>query len=120
MARPRSTFLSLATLIGFSLASPSCQEHRRLEAETAAAKKQVGELRPQVQNNLDEAAQYSRTRTELLNAHANDDQAAFTPNGSKALEDEMAALQAEKSRLEKDIKAIDEEHEQYKKTISQG
>lgn len=118
MARSVSPIFPLIALPFVLMSTTGCQEHRRLEAETAAAREEYQDLRPKLQKLSDEVAHYSKLRTEALNARSTLGYGTFTPSATKELEDEIAALQAEKSRLEKDLKAIEEEHREYKKANS--
>jgi predicted nucleic acid-binding Zn-ribbon protein len=105
--------------LAFALTSATgCKEHQRLEAETAAAKAQFQELRPKVQQLSDEAATYNKLRNASITKRNQIGYDAFTASSVNALEDEVDALQAEKTRLEKDLKAIEEEHQEYKKSNS--
>ena len=118
MARSSSTILTLGALAAVLMLTTGCQEQRRLEAETAAAKEKVSEVRPRVQKLSDELAHYSKLRNETVSERSKIGYEAFSPSGSKSLEDEVAELQAEKTRLEKDVKAVEDEHQEYKKANS--
>jgi outer membrane murein-binding lipoprotein Lpp len=118
MARSSATIFALSALAFGLVSTTGCQEHRRLEAETAAANEKVRELRPQVQKLSDELAHYSKLRNETISERNKIGYEAFTPSGSKSLEDEVAELQAAKARLEKDVKAVEDEHQEYKKANS--
>lgn len=108
----------LGALMFTLVTSTGCQEHRRLEAEAVEARGKAQELRTEIQKNRDDVSQHTGALNDLLNARSSVERQAFTPLGEQALEDEVDGLQAEKSRLEKDLRAVEEEHEQYRKANS--
>lgn len=120
MTRSTPTIFILGALACVLTSTTGCKEHQRLGAETAAAKAQYQELQARVQQLSDEAAAFTKLQNASASTRNQIGFKAFTASGMKDLEDEVAALEAEKARLEKDLKAIEEEHQQYKKAGSQG
>jgi outer membrane murein-binding lipoprotein Lpp len=118
MARSSSTIFALGALAFVLMSATGCQEHRRLEAEAAASKEKFKELRPKVQKLSDEVANYNKLRNEAVMERNKIGYQSFSPDGVKTLEEEVAELQAEKTRLEKDVKAIEDEHQEFKKSNS--
>lgn len=118
MARSTFTIFTLGAVAFLLMSTTGCQEHRRLEAETASAKEKFKELQPQIQQLSEDAANYNKRRNEAVAQRDKMQQESLSPSGVKTLEDEVAELQAEKTRLEKDVKAIEDEHQEYRKSNS--
>ena len=116
MIRYTSMLRVLLLAAGIATCGTSCQEHKRLEAEAAAAKEKYKEIRPQVQKNVDEITEANNARTAIMNARWTS-RSANTPT-KEEIEAEVSALQAEKTQLEKEVKDIEETHLQYQKENS--